>query len=177
MNNKKQLKDYYENNFFNIDNLIDDFLPYVRKVIDNYSMDTLSAEDKEEILSDTFFIIWKNRDKEIILLDQYLAGIAKNLIKEKYKKKNINVDISEVENVLGYYDKIDLFSDERELIENLDLLIKNIKQEDYQILNLFYYNNKSIKEISEELEISESNVTTRLYRIRKKLRKMFDERR
>lgn len=46
MNNKKQLKDYYENNFFNIDNLIDDFLPYVRKVIDNYSMDTLSAEDK-----------------------------------------------------------------------------------------------------------------------------------
>ena len=36
---------------------------------------------------------------------------------------------------------------------------------------MFYYSSKSIKDIASELNITEFNVTTRLYRIRKRLRK------
>ena len=35
---------------------------------------------------------------------------------------------------------------------------------------MFYYSNKSIKDIAKELKISEVNVKTKLHRIRKKIR-------
>ena len=56
-------------NNINLDEIVDEFTPYVRKVIDNLAGSNLSYEDKEEILTDTFFILWKNRNSKINYLD------------------------------------------------------------------------------------------------------------
>ena len=82
-----ELKDYIQNNELDLDRIVDNFSPYVRTIVNNMVGNNLSYEDKEEILSDTFFILWKNRNNNILSLNSYIAGITKNLVKEKLKKK------------------------------------------------------------------------------------------
>lgn len=158
-------------NSINLDEVIDEFTPYVKKVIDNMVGNNLSYEDKEEVLTDTFFILWKNRNSEIKYLDSYIAGIAKNLIKEKFKKCNITYNIEDYENNIGYFDELEMFSEEREKINNLEIGYKALNEMELKLISLFYYSSKSIKEIAKELKMSETNVKTKLFRIRKKLKK------
>ncbi len=162
-----ELKDYIQNNELDLDRIVDDFSAYVKTVINNMVSDNLSYEDKEEILSDTFFILWKNRNNNILSLNSYITGIAKNLVREKLKKKKIIYNIVDYEN-LKEYSHFDTYDDERLKIQGCVQKLKNI---DKTIFIMFYYSSKSIKDIASELNITEFNVTTRLYRIRKKLRK------
>lgn len=165
MNNLKEINNYIVNkDELDLDRIIDDFTPYVRKIINNMSGNKLSYEDKEEILADTFFIVWKNQTKKIIYLDSYIAGIIRNLIKEKLNKRNITYNIEDYDNFISYSD-IDIFLEERIEIERC---LKILKSKELEIFNMFYYYSKSTKEISFELGISEMNVCTKLSRIRKK---------
>lgn len=61
----KQLEYYYKNNEFDMDRIIEDFTPYITTIINNGTNDVVSFEDKEEIFSDTFFILWKNRNYKL----------------------------------------------------------------------------------------------------------------
>lgn len=168
MNNLiKRINDYIDKNELNLDRIIDDFTPYVRKIIDNMAKETLTYEDKDEVLADTFFILWKNQSKDIISLDAYIAGITRNLIREKLKKRKITYNIDECENITDY-NVIDSFLEERLEIENC---LKVLNKVDLKIFNMYYYYSKSSKEIANELKISEGNVYVRLNRIRKKLKK------
>ena len=131
----------------------------------------LSYEDKEEILTDTFFVLWKNQNNDITHLEAYLAGIARNLVKEKFKKNNITYNLDDYQNVFSYYDNIEIFSEKREKINNLKIGYKALNETEFKIITMFYYYSKSIKDIANELNFSESNVKTKLFRIRKKLKK------
>lgn len=167
MSKVKELKDYIYDDELDLDRIVDDFSPYVRTIINNMVNNNLTYEDKEEILSDTFFILWKNRYNYILSLDAYIAGITRNLVKEKLRKIKITYDISNYENDIEY-SNIELYSEEREDIKRCLEKLNDVEQ---KIFNMFYYSSKSVKDIAKELNISEFNVTTRLYRIRKKLRK------
>lgn len=169
MINSKNIQDYIYDDILDLDKIIDDFSPYLKTIINNMVGHNLSIEDKEEILSDTFFILWKNRKLNILSLNAYLAGIVRNLVKEKLRKKKITYNISDYENIIDH-SHLDIYIDER---DKINACISLLKEQDRNIFNMFYYSAKSIKEISKELNISEFNVSTRLYRIRKKIRKEF----
>lgn len=171
MKELKQLEDYYINNEIDIDKIIEDFAPYITTIINNGTNDSLSFEDKEEIFSDTFFILWKNRMRLNIntSLNSYLAGITRNLIKEKYRKLKIEYDIKDYENDALYC--VNMYENDREIIYDIEQKIKRFKKIDIDIINLFYYSSMSIKDIAKKLKISELNVKTRLHRIRKKIKK------
>lgn len=170
MKDLKQLEYYYKNNEFDMDRIIEDFTPYITTIINNGTNDAVSFEDKEEIFSDTFFILWKNRNRLNInvSLNSYLAGITRNLIKEKYRKLKIVYDIDDFENVS--LNNINMYENDRELIFDIKQKIKGLKDIDIEIVNLFYYSAISIKDIAKRLNISELNVKTRLHRIRKKIK-------
>lgn len=167
----KQLEDYYKNNEIDIDQIIEDFTPYITTIINKGTDDAISFEDKEEIFSDTFFILWKNRNRLNInvSINSYLAGITRNLIKEKYRKLKIVYDISDFEN--DTLNSVNMYENDRELILDVEQKIKGLKDIDIEIVNLFYYASMSIKDIARKLNISELNVKTRLHRIRKKIKK------
>lgn len=167
MNEVKELKNYIYDNELDLDRIVDDFSPYLKTVINNMVGNNLSYEDKEEILSDTFFILWKNRYNYILSLKAYLAGIARNLVREKLRKKQIVFDLTDYENSVEI-SNIDTFIEERDEIQRCLSKMKVIEQ---QIFQLFYYSSESIKDIAKKLNMSEINVTTRLHRIRKKLKK------
>lgn len=173
MKKSKQLENYYSNREIDIDQIIEDFTPYITKIINNGTNDAISFEDKEEIFSDTFFILWKNRNRLNInvSLNSYLAGITRNLIKEKYRKLKVVYNISDFENQTS--DSINMYENDRELILDIEQKINGLKKIDIEIVNLFYYSSISIKDIARKLNISEINVKTRLCRIRKKIQKEF----
>ena len=51
-----------------------------------------------------------------------------------------------------------------------------MKEEDKNIFIAYYYYSRSIKEISSDLKISELKVKSRLFRIRRKLKKVLEQR-
>lgn len=170
MNSSKTIIDYLDKNEeLDLDKIIADFSPYVKTIINNMTSNILSQEDKEEILLDTFYVLWKNQDK-IIILDSYIAGITRNLVKEKLKNKKITYDIADYENI-AEYSKIDLFFEERDEIYKIRNSFKHLKEIDLKIIKLFYYTSQSTKDISIRLGISENNVRQRLFKIRHKIRK------
>lgn len=171
MKNKNEIKRYIKNNELDLEKIIDEFSGYVYKIVNN--MGVLSGEDIEEIVSDTFFILWKNKEKldQEKQLSSYIAGITRNLVKEKARVININVDISNYENVLQDCKKIDMICEQRDKISIIEKTVKLMKKDDIFIFNCYYYSSMKINEIASILNVSEFNVKSRLYRIRKKIKK------
>ena len=168
----KTIKEY-ENIEKNLDleKLIDEYSGYIYTIIKNMSANIFNQEDIEEIISDTFFILWKNQNKidKEKSLSSYIAGIARNLVKEKLRKTNNNI-INDLEFDFFDIQIIDLEYENREKIEIIKNTMEKMKEQDKDIFNLYYYGNRKINEISKILKITEFNVKPRLHRIRKKLK-------
>lgn len=173
MNSCKEIKYYIKNNELDLEKIINEYSSYTATIIDNMARNSLKDEDKEEIVSEVFFILWKNKNKLNVnkYLSSYIAGITRNVVKEYLRKVKINFDISDYENSLYNYDKIDLLDDNVEEISKIEEKLKNMKKIDKTIFLDFYYSFKSIKDIAKEQKISEFSVKQRLYRIRNKIRK------
>ncbi len=171
MNGK--IKDYIENDEIELEKIIKDYSNYTITIINNMVKDNLSKEDKEEILSEIFFIVWKNKDKLDINknLSSYIAGVTKNIVKEYLRKIKINYNICDYENTLYSYDEIEIFNTNMETIRKIENKLNNMKEIDKKIFLEFYYYCKSIKDIAKEQNISIFSVKQRLYRIRNKLKK------
>ena len=173
MDGNKKISCYMKNNELDLENIIEDYTPYISKIIDNMARESLNNDDKEEIASDVFFILWNNREKLDINknMSAYLAGITRNVVKGYLRKLRINLDISDYENSLYDFDNLELFDSNLEEINKIEKLLDKLKEIDKVIFLSFYYSSKSIKDIAKEQNISEFNVKQRLYRIRNKIRK------
>lgn len=152
-------------------------LGYVYIIIKNSGY-LFSNEDIEEIASDVFLIIWRNKEKLDINkeISPYISGITKNLIRKKKRDiKSINEDLKDIDKLQNYLsDKIDYTQNEAEEKEQINIVtdeLTKMKEEDKNIFTYYYYESKSIKEIANILEITEIKVKSRLSRIRKKLKK------
>ena len=173
MNEYKAIKYYIENNKLDLEKIINDYSSYVATIINNMARNNLNNEDKEEIVSEVFFILWKNKNNLNInkYLSSYIAGITRNVVRESLRKIKINFDISDYENSLYSYDKIDFLDNNVEEISKIEMKLKNMKEIDKIIFIDFYYFSKSIKDIAKEQNISEFSIKQRLYRIRNKIKK------
>ena len=173
MNNCKKIKCYLKNNEIDLEKIINEYSSYIATIINNMAKDSLNSEDKEEIVSEVLFIIWKNKNKLDIdkILCSYIAGITRNVVKEYLRKVKNNFDISDYENSLCSYDKIDVIDNSIEEIIKIEKKLEKMKEIDKKVFLDFYYYSKSINDIAKEQKISESSVKQRLYRIRNKIRK------
>lgn len=176
MNDSKRIKEYIKNNELDLEIIINDYSAYIGTIIDNMTKSILSNEDKEEISSDVFFILWKNTYKLDInkKLSSYIAGITRNVVKDYLKKVKNIYDISDYENVLYSDDKLELLDENIEEIKKIENKLNSMKEIDKKVFIDFYYSSKSIKDIAKENKISEFSVKQRLYRIRNKIKKEVD---
>lgn len=173
MYDSNKIKHYIVNNELDLEKIINDYSAYIGTIIDNVSKYKLSKEDKEEICSDIFYILWKNTYKLDInkTMSSYIAGITRNIVKDFLKKNMILYDISDYENNLYSYDKIELLDNNIEEISKIERKLDNMKEIDRRVFLDFYYYSKSIKDIAKERNITEFSVKQRLYRIRNKIKK------
>lgn len=172
MKSYKKIKHYVKNNELDLEKIINEYSTYTSVIINNMAKDNLNNEDKEEIISEVFFILWRNKNKLDINknLCSYIAGITRNVVKEYLRKIKINYDISDYENSLYSYDKITFFDNSIEEINKIEKKLENMKEIDRKVFLDFYYSSKSIKDIAKEQKISEFSIKQRLYRIRNKIR-------
>lgn len=174
---EKIVNDYIVKGKIDIDKVLDDFYGYVYIIVKNTISIYITEQDMEEIISDVFIAIWKNSSKisKQTPLKPYLAGIAKNRIKNKYRKTEVNFSILDYEEKL--VDKMDIekITEENEQNNIIKNVLNTLKVEEYQIFIMFYYEAKAIKEIAKILNCSESKVKIILYRVRKIIKRKLED--
>lgn len=155
-----------------LEKIVNQYTNYLYTTVTNMSYGNLSSEDIEEIISDVFFIFWKNKEKfdTSKKLNLYLAGIAKNLIKSKYRKIHINRNIEDYESLLVDNYDISYNYEQMEKTRIIEESLNCMQKEDKDMFVLYYYFSKSIKEIANELNCSEFKIKSKLFRIRKKIK-------
>ena len=172
MKNENAIYMYIKDNVLDIDKIIDDFSGYLYTVIQNAG--NFIKEDIEEIISDTYLILWNNQYKLDLdkKLSSYLVGIVKNLIKQKYKIFNNSYDnIESYEDILITNEGLDVVIENNEVNRKIIELLNKLKEDDKEIFYEYYFYSRKIKEIAIENNISESKVKIILHRTRNKLRK------
>ena len=64
-----------------------------------------------------------------------------------------------------------MFCEQREKIAIIDKIVKNMKKIDVEVFELYYYSAMKYNEISNILNISEFSIKSKLFRIRKKIKR------
>lgn len=172
MNSNDAIYMYINNNMLDIDKIVDDYSAYLYTIIKNAG--SFDKEDIEEIISDTYLILWNNQNKLDLdkKLSSYLVGIVKNLIKKRYKLfYNVKENIEDYNEKLIENSNFDVVLLNKELSNKVIEILDLFNSEDREIFEAFYYNMRKIKEIAITYNISESKVKTKLHRIRNKIRK------
>lgn len=147
---------------FQLDEFINEYSAYVYKIIDNVVGETLSYEDKEEILSDTFYLFWKNQEKVNTSRKSYLGTIARNCSYLRLRKEKKEIP---------YDEKILYDSDENiEKVLIIKQKLEKLEKEELHLFELYYVYGYKVKEIAVKLQMHISTVKIRLYRLRKKLK-------
>lgn len=165
-----------KDNTLDLQRIVNDYTNYVFMIIKNMTKELLTNEDMEEIISDVFLAIWKNKGKidSNLPLKPYIAGVSKNIIKNRLRsfKKN---DSLEFENEVKSQFDLDEVIESQEVNE---IILDELKKsdEEKQIFIMFYHYGKKAKEIAEEMGYTEINVSTKLHRLRKRLKKVLNER-
>jgi len=163
---------YIKGKVIDIDKIINDFSGYLYTIIQNAG--SFAKEDIEEIISDTYLILWNNQYKLDLdkKLSAYLVGIVKNLIKQKYKIfNNTYENIENYEDILIENEKLDIVIENNEVNRKIIELLNKIKPDDKEIFYEYYFYSRKIREIATLNNISESKVKVILHRTRNKLRK------
>ena len=171
------LKDYLKNGKVDIDKIIDDFYSYVYIIVKNGVSIAMTDEDIEEIVSDVFVAIWKNSINllKTTEIKPYLIGIAKNVIRNKYRNTELNFSISDYEENLIDTCNIEKITEKNEQNKVILDTLKTVKPKEYEIFIMFYYESKSVKEIAKVLNLSTSNVKTILHRVRKVIKRNLED--
>lgn len=171
------LNDYLVKGEIDIDKLLDDFYGYVYMIVKNGVSIYITDEDIEEIISDVFVAIWKNNTmlSNSTNIKAYLSGTAKNIIKNKYRKSELNFSIYDYEEQLFDSSNIEQIIEENEKNFIIKKSLKTLKENEYRIFIMFYYEAKTINEISSELNFSTGKVKVILHRVRKKLKKILKD--
>lgn len=169
---------FYSQNEENIKKIAKDFLREISPRITKYIISVGgSKSDAKQIIHDTFFRVkricsYKEITGSII---NYCVGISRYIWKEELRRRNrydilssLNEDFIDKE----YENDIE----EDFLSEILKQEIQSLTPENYKIiLNLYFYENLSHKEISEKLGISEANSRKWLQRAKAKLKKKIEK--
>lgn len=140
-----------------IEVIIREYASYVYKVIDNIALNSLTKQDKEDLVSETFYLLWKNQDKINSNMKSYMATIARNLCYQALKREN---DTFSLDNNLDTY--TENFETRIFILEQIKRLNKNERK----VFNLYYIKGYKIKEISKIMKKSVGNIKVILYRIR-----------
>lgn len=136
-------------------------------------------EEAEEVAQDTFVKAYKSlksfsgKSK----FSTWLYRIAYNTCLDRIKgnvKYNNNIEINDVtSNELAAVDSIFEGIERKERSVIIKDCMNKLPEDERVILQLFYFEELSLKEIKDVLNISESNIKVKLFRARKKLFSIF----
>ena len=128
------------------------------------------SEDAEDAVQETYVRLWNRRDElSLINVEAYCMTIVKNisldLLRSK-KRKGFTLAIDEYD--IAVEDSSD--GDSKEALRFVARWVKTLPTVQRQVFDLRHKEDMSIKIISEQLSLTESNVKVILSRLRKQLK-------
>ncbi len=178
MGEEQQIKYYFNNdNTLNLHKIVNDFSGYIFIIIKNITKNLLTDEDVEELISDVLLAVWKNKETLDLKapLKPYVAGIAKNVAKNKLRSMKVACDyLDSDEDIKSEIDISELVESK----ETFEIISKELKKfgNDRKIFIMFYCRGMKIKQIAERMDYTEFNVSTKLHRMRKKIKQALERR-
>lgn len=158
----------------------DNFWGFARKRVNGSMLDYLRRLD---VMSRNNRKILKDID---VILDEYFL---ENECEpdDEYLAKKLEIDVERVREVraahaisytLPFDEQIEMYSEDEtlekiergELLEHINEILDTLKERDQLIIQLYYYEELSLKEISEILNVSESRISQIHKKLLKKLR-------
>ncbi len=130
-----------------------------------------SKPDAQEATQDTFIKAYKKLDsyKDASKLSSWLYKIAYRTCLDMIRKRKQTIDIDEVYNLSDQGYDVQNNIEKDQMHETLNLAIMNLRPKEAALIQLYYLEEMSVKEISKSLEINLSAVKVNLFRARKKL--------
>ena len=159
-----------------LEQLIDKYSSYVVVIASRIGGSILKAQDIEEIASDVFFSIWKNRHSliETESIKPYIAQIARNMTRKKLLTCKTSEPLEDDILVAPGHDIAEeLYLQEK--VTYIHNLFEEFKSPDRDILISYYFDNYKLEEIATNLEIPLSTVKSKLYRGRKEVVKAYEK--
>ena len=135
-----------------------------------------NKNDREDLAQEIIYQLWKsgNRFNSTFKFTTWMYRIALNVAISFYRKQTKTATtISLAESSLDIEDKTENSYNSEENINLLQQCIKELKELD-RALMILYLEAKSYTEIAEILGITETNVATKISRIKDKLKQKFE---
>ena len=134
-----------------------------------------SAYDAAEFLQDAIVIFWENVRKGKFTLSSkistYLYGVVKNNWLKELSRRAKHTDLNPVR--LNPYNNSEKSAEEEDLIETIKICLARLPDLCRKILTLYYYENKSMSEISRLTGLANENVAkSKKYQCKKDLEQM-----
>lgn len=172
MKKENTIESYIVDNQLDMSRVFDEYYHYVSTIIKNKH--TIKLEDEEEMIADVFLILWKNKDRldRKAVFSPYIAGITKRLIYRKYRELSKMIKFSQYENEMISHFNVDEIVEQKEMNDCITKNLKALGNTEYEVFKKFYYEGKKVKQIAKEMNLSNSNVKTKLHRTRKKIREI-----
>ena len=136
-----------------------------------------NVEDRKDLVQEIILQLWKSFDNynEIFKLSTWIYRISLNVAISFYRKEKSRKRISNplTTDIFAFTDT-EISEDKETNLGILNQLILKLNDLD-KALMLLYLEEKSYKEISEIIGITETNVATKIGRIKSKLKKEFNQ--
>ena len=157
--------------------IIEKYSSYVYTVVRNIIGDYMSEEDIEEVVSDCFVNLWNNSDKidENKPLIPYLAAIARNTSRNKFRKFSNEISFEEITNEPAGRDDIPGLIENYQALNLVYNAVEQLKNIDKEIFIRYYFYGEKLDAIAEKTDLTLSNCKTKLCRTRNKLKKYLTE--
>lgn len=160
-----------------LEQLMDIYMGYVTTIVVNIIGDTMNQEDVEEVVSDVFFVLWKQADKiQDGKIKGYLSQIArrKAINKLRERKSEISIEENEIEFEAPERNPEDILvqEEQRKVVKTALLSMEHPERE---IFLRHYYYYQTVGQIALEMQMNVSTVKSRLSRGRTKLKKILEK--
>lgn len=140
-----------------------------------------TREEAEEAAQDVFVKVYKTLGsyEQKSKFSTWLYTVTYRTAIDIARKKQLLTDsIDNDDNFLQLEDAEDTPLEEvqqGDLQSQLQLAINQLRPDDAALITLFYLNEKTVKEISEIMDLTETNIKTKLHRTRETLRQYLSE--
>lgn len=163
------------NNAQMCEKLWNEYEPTLRKICQNRLASCPSEID--DVISETYFALCRNIDSGELIHNPkaWLYGTLNNIIKTKYSEINKirknQISLTNRENELYYNVDFDGEKISYELIEKIKYsIIEQLDVSEKNLIDLIYVKRLKFKEVADILNISESAVKQKIYRLKRKIK-------
>lgn len=151
--------------------LMNRYIPYVSTICWNILRNGMTKADAEEVVSDVFLAAWEQAASiKPAKVKAWLGAVARNKAKNKLRQRNCELPLEE--DILDIPDEHTPVT-EAERAEERTLVrrsIDHLGEPDREIFLRHYYYYQTVSEISQEMNLNESTIKTKLRRGRSRLR-------